>query len=151
MKIIYIWKLVRTTRRIRIRGPFVRHTPLSYRTCNFPPPFHQFENAKHREYFPGCFPPSPVSPIPALAHAWRRVLPCYILWCYCLLCYLFVSPSLLIFGRLRYCDKTPRPLMLRCSTTATLPKIPFVCRASRQAPPLITRYRLLFSLLLALE
>ena len=25
--------------------------------------------------------------------------------CYCLLCYLFVSPSLLIFGRLRYCDR----------------------------------------------
>ena len=26
-------------------------------------------NAKHRGYFPGCFPPSPVSPPTALGHA----------------------------------------------------------------------------------
>ena len=31
-------------------------------------PVHLPENAKHREYFPGCFPPSPVSPIPTLGH-----------------------------------------------------------------------------------
>ena len=36
----------------------VRPTPpLTYRTRNFPPPAPLPENAKHREYFPGCFPP----------------------------------------------------------------------------------------------
>ena len=44
-----------------------------------PPPVHLPEYAKHREYFPGCFPPLLVSPIPALDHPWHRVLPCYIL------------------------------------------------------------------------
>ena len=37
-------------------------------TCNISPPVHLSENAKHRECFPGCFPPSPVLPIPALDH-----------------------------------------------------------------------------------
>ena len=45
------------TGRIRIRSPFVRHTPLTYRTRNFPPPAPLPGNSKHRGYFPGCFPP----------------------------------------------------------------------------------------------
>ena len=31
-------------------------------------PIHLSENVKHRGYFPGCFPPSLVSHIPALRH-----------------------------------------------------------------------------------
>ena len=150
MKILCTWKLLRTTRRIRIRSSFIRHTPLAYRTHNFPPSVHLSENAKHRGYFPGCFPPSSVSPIPALAHPWHRILPCYILWCYCLLCYLFVSPSLLLFGRLRYRDR-PRDhwcfvvrLRLRFRRFLSSAEPP-------GKPPLITRYRLLSSILFALE
>ena len=52
--------------------PSIANTQLS-------PPVHLSGNAEHREYFPGCFPPSPVSPIPALDHPWHRILPCYIL------------------------------------------------------------------------
>ena len=36
--------------------------------CNISPPVHLSENAKPREYLPGCFPPSPVSPHTALEH-----------------------------------------------------------------------------------
>ena len=43
------------------------HIP-SIANTQLPPPIHLFENAKHHGYFPGCFPPSPVSPIPSLDH-----------------------------------------------------------------------------------
>ena len=86
MKILSTWKFLRTTRRIRIRSPFVRHTSLTYRTRNFPPPVHLSENAKHRRYFPGCFPPSPVSPLTALGHTWHRCLLCHASLCICLHC-----------------------------------------------------------------
>ena len=142
MKILCTWKLFRMTRRIRIRSPFVRHTSLTYRTRKFPPPFHLSENAKHREYFPGCSPPSPVSPTTAFwAHlASRFVLSCTVMLMLAL--YLLFLPPLLS-GRLRdRCCCCPvrlrswRPLLL--------------ARATRQAP-LITRYCLFFSILLALE
>ena len=86
MEKLCTWKLLRTTRRIRIRSPFVRHTPLAYRTRNCPPPVHLSENAKHRGYFPGCFPPSPVSPLTALGHTWHRCLLCHASLCICLHC-----------------------------------------------------------------
>ena len=79
MKILYTWKLLRTTRRTRTRNPFVRHASLTYQTRNFPPLAPLSENAEHRGYFLGCFPPSPVSPTTALGHTEHRVLPCYAL------------------------------------------------------------------------
>ena len=144
MKILCTWKLLRTTRRIQIRRPLVRHTHLAYRTCNFPPPVHLSENAKHRGYFPGCFPPSPVSPTTALGHTEHRVLSCYALWCLdCSVIYCVSSP-LLLSDRPRDCRRPP--VRLRCWWLVLL------ARATRQAPPpLITRYRLFSSILLALE
>ena len=44
------------------------HTPNVSNTQLSPPPAPLPENAKHRGYFPGCFPPSPVSPPTALGH-----------------------------------------------------------------------------------
>ena len=52
--------------------PTIGNTQLS-------PPVHLHENAKHRRYFPGCFPPSPVSPTTALGHTEHCVLSCYAL------------------------------------------------------------------------
>ena len=128
MKILSTWKLLRTTRRFRIRSPFDRHTPLTYRTCNFPPPAPLPENAKHREYFPGCFPPSPVSPTTALGHTEHRVLPCYALWCFdCSVIYCVPSP-LLLCDRPQDCQRPP--VRLRSWRPLSL------ARATRQDPPL---------------
>ena len=134
MKILCTWKLLRTTRRIQIRSPFVRHTPLAYRTRNFPPPVHLSKNAKYREYLPGCFPPSSVSPTTALGHTQHRVLSCYALCCFdCSVIYCVPPPSL-FSGRPR--DYRRPPVWLRSWRPLLL------ARATRQAPPLITRYRL---------
>ena len=127
MEKLCTWKLLKTTRRIRIRSPFARHTSLTYQTRNFPPPIHLSENAKHREYFPGCFPPSPVSPTTALGHTEHRALPCYALCCF--VCYVIYSvpPPLLLSGKprdpCRYpCDRLHQRWTL-------------LARATRQAPP----------------
>src|SRR3954470_2249536 len=82
-------------RRTRIRSPFVRHTFLTYQTRNFPPPAPLPENAKHRGYFPGCYPPSPVSPNTVLGHPSRRYLSCHASLHTCLLKYLLFLPPLL--------------------------------------------------------
>ena len=50
------------------------------------PPFHLSENAKHREYFPGCSPPSPVPPTVALGHTSHCSLSCHASSCLCLHC-----------------------------------------------------------------
>ena len=90
------------------------------------------------------FPPSPVPPTIALGHTSHCSLSCHASSCLCLHCiYCFFPP--LLSGRLRdrHCCcpvrlRSRRPLL--------------VARATRQAPPpLITRYRLYFSILLALE
>ena len=143
MKILCTWKLLRTTRRIRIRSPFVHHTSLTYQTRNFSPPIHLSENPKHRGYFPGCFPPSSVSPTTVLGHIEHRVLSCYALWCFdCSVIYCVPSP-LLLSDRPRDCRRPP--VRLRCR------RLVLLARATRQAPPpLITRYRLFSSILLAL-
>ena len=128
MEKLCTWKLLRTTRQIRIRSPFVHHTSLTYRTRNFPPPVRLSENAKHREYFPGCSPPSPVPPTVALGHTSHCSLSCHASSCLCLHCiYCFFPP--LLSGRLRdrHCCcpvrlRSWRPLLL--------------ARATRQAPPL---------------
>ena len=52
--------------------PSIENTQLS-------PSIHLSENAKHRGYFPGCFPLSPVSPTTVLGHTGHHVLPCYAL------------------------------------------------------------------------
>ena len=46
-------------------------------------------------YFPGCFSPSPVSPLTALGHPEHRYLSCYASLCICLLKYLLFLPPLL--------------------------------------------------------
>ena len=61
------------------------HIP-SIETHNFPPPIHLFENVKHQGYFPGCSPPSPVSPPTVLGHTWHRYLSCHASICICLHC-----------------------------------------------------------------
>ena len=144
MKILCTWKLLRTTRQIRIRSPFVRHTPLAHRTHNFPPPVHLSENAKHREYFPGWVPPSPVSPIPALDHPWHRVWPCCILWYF--VCSVFTVPSPLFY-----------PLDFETNATAAAPIVygidvpSFSAGLPGKPPPWSPDIAYSFSLLLALE
>ena len=128
MKILSTWKLLRTTRRIRIRNPFVRHTPLTYRTRNFPPPAPLPENTEHREYFPGCFPPfTGITYYRVRAHlAPLVVMSCIVMLMFAL--YLLFLPPLLS-GRLR--DRR------RCSCVRLHRRRPLLlARATRQAPPL---------------
>ena len=95
MKILSTWKLLRTTRPIRIRSPFVRHTPLTYQTRNFPPPVPLTENAKHRGYFPGCFSPFAGTTYYRVGAriATRLVLSCIVMHLFAL--YLLFLPPLL--------------------------------------------------------
>ena len=80
--------------------PSIANTQLS-------PPVHLSENAEHRGYFPGCFPPSLVSPPTALGHPWHRVSPCYALCCFdCSVIY-YVPPPLLLSSRPRDCRRPP--------------------------------------------
>ena len=144
MKILSTCKLLRTTRRIRLRSPFVRHTPLAYRTRNFPPPVHRSENTKPRGYFPGCFPPcTGITYYRVRAHR----TPCIALIYFvvlCLLCIYCFSP---LFSPV---DPVTMLMPLWSTTSPTTPLS--LARATRQAPPfLITRYRLFSSILLALE
>ena len=133
---------LRTTRRIRIRSPFVHHTSLTYRTSNFPPPVRLSENAKHREYFPDVPPFAGTTYCRVRTHLALLIVMSRIVMFMFALYLLFLPP--LLSGRLRdrHCCcpvrlRSRRPLLL--------------ARATRQAPPLITRYRLFFSILLALE
>ena len=143
MKKLCTWKLLRTTRRIRIRTPFVCHASLAWWTCNISPQVHLSENVKHQGYFPGCFPPFVGT---TYYRDWAHLTSLLVMSC--IVMHLFAWYSLflphLLSGRLwdrRCCCPVRlwswRPLLL--------------ARATRQAPPLITRYRLFFSLLLALE
>ena len=127
MKMCSTWKLLRTTRRIRIRSPFVRHTSLTYRIRNFPPPFHLSESAKHREYFPGCSPFAGTTYCRVRAHLVPLIVMSRIVMLMLALYLLFLPP--LLSGRLRdrHCCcpvrlQSRRPLLL--------------ARATRQAPPL---------------
>ena len=126
MKILCTCKLLRTTRRIRIRNPFVRHTSLAQQTRNFPPPVHLSVNAKHREYFPRCFPPSPVPPPTALGHTQHRALSCLPSSCLCLHYIYCFFP---LFSR-----QTPRPTPLLPSTTTVL-MTPPSCQSNQASPP----------------
>ena len=92
MKMFSTCKLLRTTRRIRIRSPFVRHTPLTYQTRNFPPPAPLPENTKHREYFPGGFPPfTGITYYRVRAHRTPRIALLYFVML-CLLCIHYFFP-----------------------------------------------------------
>ena len=78
--------------RFRIRSPFVRHTPLTYRTRNFSPPAPLPENTKHREYFPGCFPPfTGITYYRVRAHRTPRIALLYFVML-CLLCIHYFFP-----------------------------------------------------------
>ena len=144
MKILSIWKLLRTTRRTRIRSPFVHHTPLTYQTRNILPPVHLSENTKHREYFPGCFHPFiGITYYRIRAHRTPGIvlLRFVMLW---LLCYLLCSLSVTSFRQTPRLPATP-------SSTTVLVTRPSCQSNQASPPPLITRYRLFSSILLALE
>ena len=67
-------------------------TPLAYRTRNFPPPVHLSENTKHREYFPGCFPPfTGITYYRVRAHRTPRIALLYFVML-CLLCIHYFFP-----------------------------------------------------------
>ena len=128
MKILSTRKLLRTTRcsDMGIRSPFVRHTPLEYRTHNFPPSIHLSENVKHRGYFPGCLPPLSVSPPTALGQTWHRYLSCHASICICLHCIHCFLPSSL--------RQTTRPTLLLPSSTTELTTPPS-CQSYQASPP----------------
>ena len=92
---------------------------------------------------PGCFPPfTGITYYRVRAHRTPRIvlLRFVMLW---LLCYLLCSLPVTSFRWTRDCRRPP--VRVRYWWLVLL------ARATRQAPPLITRYRLFFSLLLALE
>ena len=75
------------------RIPSIANTQLS-------PPVHLSGNAKHRGYFPGCFPPSPVSPTTTIGHTYHHAMSCHASSCICLHCIYCFSPffSLVDYG-----------------------------------------------------
>ena len=131
------------TRQIRIRSPFVRHTPLTYRTRNFPPPAPLPENTKHREYFPGGFPPfTGITYYRLRAHRTSRIALLYFVML-CLLCIHYFFP---LFSPVDYeTDAAADQFDYGVDDPSLLPEQP------GKPPPLITRYRLFSSILLALE
>ena len=109
---------------------------------NFPPPVHLSENAKHRGYFPRCFPPSPVSPPTALGHTWHRYLLCHASLCIYLHCIHCFFP---LFSPIDHeTDAVAAQFDYGVDDPSFLPEQP-------GKPPLITRYHLFSSILLALE
>ena len=72
--------------------PVVRHTSLTYRTRNFPSPAPRPENTKHREYFPGGFPPfTGITYYRVRAHRTPRIALIYFV-VLCLLCIHYFFP-----------------------------------------------------------
>ena len=144
MEKLCTWKLLRTTRRIRIRGPFVRHRPLTYRTRNFPPPAPLPENTKHREYFPGCFPPfTSITYYRVRAHRTPRIALLYVV-ILCLLCIHYFFP---LFSPVDYetdADATEYDYVTD-DTSSFLAELP-------GKPPLwSSRYHPFYTLMLALD
>ena len=117
--------------------------PLTYQTRNFPPLVHLSENAKLREYFPGCFP-SFVGI--TYYHVRAYLAPRIAMLCFLMRCLLriYCFFPLSFSGRLRdrHC----------CYLVRLRRRRPPPCQSNQASPPpLITRYRLFFSILLALE
>ena len=127
MKMFSIWKLLRTTRRIRIRSPFVHHNPLTYRTSNFPPPVRLSENAKHREYLPDVPPFTGTTYCRVRAHLAPFIVMSRIVMLMFALYLLFLPP--LLSSRLR-----DRPCCCPVRLRSRRPLL--LARATRQAPPL---------------
>ena len=117
--------------------PSIANTQLS-------PPFHLSESAEHREYFPGCFPPFAGITYPYVRSplAQRIAASCFVLHLIALLFIVFP---------LRYSFPVDSETAADVRVFDYIEDDPLLARATRQAPPLITRYRLLFSILLALE
>ena len=129
-------------RQIWISSPFVRHASLTYRTRHFPPSVHLSENAKHREYFPGGSPFAGITYYRDWAHlASRFVMSCIVMHLFAL--YLLFLPPLLSLDT--ETDAATTQYDYGADDPSLLPEQP------GKPPPLITRYHLFFSILLALE
>ena len=91
--------LLRTTIRIRIHSPFVRHTPITYQTRNLPPPAPLPENTEPREYFPGCFSPfTGITYYRVRAHRTPRIALLY----FVMLCLLYIHYFFPLFSPVDY-------------------------------------------------
>ena len=91
MKILSTWKLLRTTRRTRIRYPHIRVMPLATRTCNRPPPVICLTDIRNRENLPGRVPPSSLACNVAIDHFRHRLSPCLVLCAF--VCFIFIVSS----------------------------------------------------------
>ena len=85
---LYIWKLLRTTRRTRLHYPHTCQMPLTIWTWNIPPLVIYLTQVRNRENIPGSFPPPPFSCSHTLGHTRHILLPCYacgamLLYIYC--------------------------------------------------------------------
>ena len=127
MKIIYIWKLIRKMRRIRIRYPHTCQRLLAIWTWNRPPPVICLTQVRNRENIPGLIPPSTISCSHTLDHTWHNILPCHAL-CY-IVCFVFTvsSPSFSL-------DR-PQDRHRRCCEQLLRRRPDHFNRASRQAFP----------------
>ena len=128
MKILCTWKLLRTMRQIRIRSPFVCHTSLTYRNCNFPPSGSSVRKRETLGILSQMFPPfTGITSYCVRAHlAPLLVMSCIAMHLFALYS-LFLPP--LIAGRLRD-RRCCCPVRLRSWRPLLL------ARATRQAPPL---------------
>ena len=108
-----------------------------------PPPAPLPENTKPREYFPGCFPPfTGITYYRVRAHR----TPCIALIYFVVLCLLCIHYFFPLFSPVDYeTDTAAAQFDYGVDDPCYLPEQP------GKPPPLITRYRLLFSILLALE
>ena len=135
--------MLRTTRRIWIRNPFVHHTPLTYQTRNFHLRFICPKTRNTGNTFPDVPPPFTGT---TSYHVRAHLAP------------LIVTSRIVVFMFALYSLFLPPLLSLDTETDAAATQYDYgvddpslLPEQSGKPPPLITRYRLLFSILLALE
>ena len=143
MKKLCTWKLLKTTRRFWIRNPFVRHTPLTYRTRNFPPLRLLCPKTRNPGNNSRMLPP--FTGITSYRVRTRLALHVVMLCItmHMLALYLLVLPPLLSLDT--ETDAAATQYDYGVDDPSLLPEQP------DKSPLLITRYRLLFYILLALE
>ena len=128
MEKLCTWKLLRTTRRIRIRSPFVCHTSLTYRNCNFPPSGSSVRKRKTPGILSRLF-----SPFVGITYYrdWAHLASILVMSCIDMhlfaLYSLFLPP--LLSGR-------PRDRRCCCPVRLRSWRPLLLARATRQAPPL---------------